>query len=499
MGASIRIIAVVLSMSSAAIASAQERPVTVAQGSLQGAASEDGGTFFAGIPYAAPPVGERRWRPPGPPVPWSGIRDAVAPGPTCPQPNMGWNSWDAARSAEDCLTLNIRVPAGAAKDLPVMVWYHGGAFAGGSGSAPTYDGGALAKRGVIVVTVNYRLGVLGFLAHPDLSAESASHSSGNYGLEDQAAALAWVHANIAAFGGDPSNVTIFGQSAGSMSVANLMTIPAARGQFRRAILQSGTPFGIGPLATLESAERTNADFGRIADLRSMSADEVLSRWSRFQAAAPQLRQAIPIVDGHILSEQPTEAFRKGATRGIPILVGSVAREIGPASAENLNQTAQRLIGDQTAQVTAGYETRGSDPLLGEPGTQMMTDMQFRCGTITAAGEARRAWLYHFMENFPGRAAPAHSAEVFYVFDTAPGAKPGPAPLSADQRRLSQIMIGYWTNFAKTGNPNGKGLPYWRPFSGKVTNYAELSAAGLRAAQGLRREECAPFLSQWSKP
>lgn len=478
---------------------AEEPRVVLPQGELRGASLDGGGTLFAGIPYAAPPVGQRRWQSPAPAASWTGVRDATTPGPTCPQPDIGWNRWDAAHSAEDCLNLNVWTPPSTGKARPVMVWFHGGAFLGGSGSVPTYNGVALSRQGVVIVTLNYRLGLFGFLAHPELSAETGRHVSGNYAVQDQVAALAWVHRNIARFGGDPNNVTIFGQSAGSISAANLITIPEARRYFKRAILQSGTPFGVGQLPTLAEAEKANAGFGKIADLRALSPSEAMARWARFAAGAPQERRVIPVVDGQVLARQPATAYLAGAARKVPLLLGSVVREIPPANKDDLVQTATRSFGSEAPAAVADYEARGSDPIAGDAGTQMMTDMLFRCGTIATAKASSSAWLYHFFEDFPGRPAPAHSAEVFYVFDSAPGAQAGPPPLSADQRRLSQEMIGYWTNFAKTGDPNGAGLPSWPRYSEPDGPYVELAASGVKTAKGLRRQECAPLLRRWAKP
>lgn len=472
--------------------------VAVAQGELAGARLEGGGALFAGIPYAAAPVGELRWKPPAAAKPWSGVRDASQPGPTCPQPHLGWNAWDASRAAEDCLSLNVWVPAGRAKPLPVMVWYHGGAFIGGSGSAPAFNGSALIGNGVIVVTVNYRLGVLGYLAHPELSAESPDRTSGNYGVQDQLAALAWVHKNIASFGGDPDNITLFGQSAGAISTANLLTIPEARPYFRRAILQSGTPFGVGELPSLADAEQNNAGLGRVRDLRGRPAQGVVALWDRYAAEAPATRRVLPVVDGRILRRQPAAAYLAGAVSDVPLLVGSNVREIPPMNRADLDRWAHRHLGSDAPKVIAAYESRGDDPLAGDAGTQMMTDMLFRCGTLLAARASKRSWLYHFFENFPGRPTPAHSAEVFYVFDSAPGAKSGGAPLDQEQGRLAHVMRAYWTNFATSGDPNGPGVPPWPAYSRGKEGYLKLAVTGATPAERLRLQQCTPFIDRWSQ-
>ena len=249
--AAVAVMAALIGLAPAASASPASPVVAVEQGQLQGVAL-DGGVAFRGVPFAAPPVGPLRWRPPAPAASWNGVRDATKSGLPCAQPDLGWNGVKVTGSSEDCLTLNVWAPT-AAHGLPVMVWIHGGAFQGGSGVDPMFDGAALMKHGVVVVTLNYRLGVLGFLAHPDLAAESAHHASGDYGFYDQAAALRWVQRNIARFGGDPRRVTLFGQSAGAASVGALMASPMAKGLFARSIIESGPPFALGDYKTSAQA------------------------------------------------------------------------------------------------------------------------------------------------------------------------------------------------------------------------------------------------------
>ena len=280
--------------------------VRVVQGKVQGTLVE-GGLAFKNLPYAAPPVGPNRWRAPQAASSWRGTRDASVFGPSCPQEPMGWNDVDAKRASEDCLSLNIwtpRVGQGTGQPgLPVMVWINGGGFRGGSASNNFNDGTKLMRHGVVAVTINYRLGVLGFLAHPDLARETADGSTGNYGLMDQVAALRWVHDNIAAFGGDPANVTAFGQSAGGIAISWLITSKSARGLFNRAILQSGNAFGSGLITlTRAQAEKVGQQFGAIAQLRQLPARKLIQRWQVFEAQAPQEHVAEAILDEHFVSE-----------------------------------------------------------------------------------------------------------------------------------------------------------------------------------------------------
>jgi para-nitrobenzyl esterase len=280
----------VLSESSAATGKPARPEVKTKQGRVLGSLV-DGGFVFRGLPYAAPPVGPNRWRAPAAPPSWNGVRDASRFGPSCPQAPMGWNNVDAERASEDCLSLNIWTPRLGEHDgeagLPVMVWLHGGGFAGGSGGNNFSDGTKLMHHGVIVVTINYRVGILGFLAHPDLARETADGSTGNYGLMDQVAAFRWVQDNIGRFGGDPANVTVFGQSAGAIAASWLITSDSARGLFHRVILQSGSAFGAGVITLSRAdAEKVGAQFGAISHLRKLPTKELMKRWQDFETESP---------------------------------------------------------------------------------------------------------------------------------------------------------------------------------------------------------------------
>ena len=305
-------------------------------GSLNGATRALGGAEFLGIPYAQPPVGDLRWREPLPAKPWTGVREATTFGAPCAQAILGdWNRHDAETSKEDCLFLNVMTPVWPAPKmpLPVMVWFHGGANAGGTASSALYKDGMLVQHGVVLVTVNYRLGMVGFFAHPALTKESPHHSSGNYGLLDQLLALQWVHDNIAKFGGDPANVTAFGQSAGAIDAGYLMVSPLAKGLFQRLIAQSGSPLGP-PLPKLSEAEQANqklvASLKAPADhelqsLRERSVQELLVVPGKQDPEAPSIG---PIIDGWLISRSPAEVLSAGQEAPVDLLIGTTSREFG---------------------------------------------------------------------------------------------------------------------------------------------------------------------------
>lgn len=476
--------------------------VRTANGEVAGRSLEGGGAVYTDIPFAAPPVGDLRWAPPSPPRSWDGVRPAIdGPGASCPQPDQTWNREDSLRGAEDCLKLNVWT-LGANSQVgpaaPVMVWFHGGAFIGGSGNAPFYDGGELMRRGVVVVTVNYRLGVLGFLAHPELSATSPDHTSGNYGIQDQIAALEWIRDNIANFGGDPDNVTIFGQSAGSISVSTLVTIPRARKLFGKAIMQSGSAFGFGELRPLRETEKANADFGSIDELRGVPADELVARWDAYAAAGPAFqRRTWPIVDGQLVARQPGSAYLTGVAADLPMIVGSNAREFPGPPIDQMKKVATLMVGDAAAgDLVAAYADAKSDPIVGDVATQMLTDLQFRCGSIMMARQTNTAWLYHFMQPMPGQDATGHSHELPYVFSPPPGTALSLRPFDVAEQALSSRMLDYWANFAKRGDPNGEGLPPWERHSATTDAYAELSAESVTMKTDLRARTCAPLMKHW---
>lgn len=471
---------------------------------MQGSLVE-GGFAFKNLPYAAAPVGPNRWRAPQPAPAWKGIRDARTFGPSCPQQAEGWNNTDAERSSEDCLVLNIWAPRIVQPPdqplVPVMVWLHGGGFSGGSASNEFTDGTKLMRHGVVVVTIEYRLGVLGFLAHPDLARETTGGSTGNYGLMDMLAAFRWVQANIAQFGGDPANVTAFGQSAGGMAISWLMTSQSAQGLFHRAILQSGNAFGAGTITySRAQAERAGQQFGVISRLRKLPTKALLKRWKDFQAKQPEVRAA-PILDGLLLREQPARVLLSNG-RSVAIIVGSNSQEYPlNVPAEAFRPTLLKALGDQGGKALDYYFPQGAarptDPLFGNAGTQVATDLSFRCGSILASHTSNPSWLYLFEQPRPGASVAAHSHELLYVFGNE-GEWKLAQPMSPDEFALVDQVQSYWSNFARTGDPNGPDLPPWPLYSRTDDPYLAISAEHTTARTNLRSEICPLYIAHWSE-
>jgi para-nitrobenzyl esterase len=484
--------------------------VQTSQGPVQGLELTDGAGAFKGIPYAAPPVGANRWRSPQPPSPWRQTRAATHYGSACMQPAQGWNDSLIPSMSEDCLYLNVWTPAlKKTARLPVMVWIHGGAFVGGAGTDAVFAGDELIKKGVVLVTINYRLGIFGFFAHPQLTTESAHHTSGNYALEDQLAALDWVHANISAFGGDPKNITLFGQSAGGMSVVSLLTSPLAQHSFQRAIIESGAILGGPPASNLQSAEAVGRDFAGehdIASLRQLSAEELLKQFSAFAATHRQARLG-PIVDGYVMAMDPNAAFREHRESSLPLMIGNNAREgFGRLGESDLNATIKAFYGTQADDALPLYGIGGaapspSDPVLGSAPAQWLTDTSFRCSAVVTAklhaAQGSPVYEYHFEQSLPGRDSDgaAHSYELPYVFGNLlpEGALAG--KFTDADHALSTTMVSYWTNFAKRSDPNGPNLPPWPRFDKSGQSYLRLSTAlprDAQAASGLRQAQCQLF-------
>ncbi|MBA9002979.1 carboxylesterase/lipase family protein [Thermomonospora cellulosilytica] len=459
-------------------ATADEGPtVTTRYGQVQGKAGETANSYL-GVPYAAPPVGSLRWKPPSPPARWSGVRDATRPGNPCmqrPSPTPWGNLAGPGTPSEDCLYLNVYTPAQRSlHKRPVMVWIHGGGFTIGSGTF--YDGGSLASKGdVVVVNFNYRLGAFGYFAHPDLAGESSHGLSGNYGLLDQQAALRWVQENIAAFGGDPDNVTIFGESAGGGSVCHNLVSPRALGLFDRAIAQSGCGF---TLPTQAEQQRSGTAWANslgcadVACLRGRSAEELLTA-----SASPAARWT-PIVDGKVIPLQVTDALESGRFHRVPFMQGTTADEGRLTVASTYDLAGRRLTAEgYPAAVRAIYGERTDEILarypLSDYGTPaealgaIFTDSQFSClqsRTASLAAGHTRSYQYEFADrnamdylnmpiSFP-LGAP-HGSEIRYVFGNVSGT---PA-----QNALSDQMLGYWTNFARTGVPYAANAPRWNLF------------------------------------
>lgn len=443
----------------------------VVQGVLSGK-SEGGVSAFLGVPFAAPPVGANRWRAPQAPAAWIGSRAADQFSPSCWQhvSDAGFGPFTSeyvvhGAVSEDCLYLNIWTPAHAGAHLPVMVWIHGGAFRSGSASVPIYDGAALARKGILVVTVNYRLGVFGFLAHPDLTRESGGGPPANFGLQDIIASLRWMHDNIAAFGGDPAQVTIAGQSAGAIAVHDLIVSPLASGLFQRAIAESGMPDTAPPipLATAEAAGEAFAksmDATSIEALRVMPAAELASR-----ATGPMF---VPIIDGVLIPEAPTRALASGQYNHTPILTGlngdegsAMSPGYGSSDPAAFIALAQRLYGPAADRVRALYPAEGemaradaSRALLRDRGLAAL----YAWRRDRASDEPVFAYLFAHIE--PGsqsmRWRAFHSSEIPYIFGTLDTAKD--RVFTAQDRAISRTLSDYWVNFVRTGNPNSALLP-----------------------------------------
>ncbi len=432
---------------------------------------------FRGIPYAEPPVGALRWRPPQPPRPWDGVRDASRFGDDCPQKSQTLTR--AVAQGEDCLHLNVWAPPDArpGAGLPVMVWLHGGSFVGGSGADLRVDGSALASHGVVVVTLNYRVGLFGFLAHPGLVAESAHGTAGNYGLLDQIAALEWVRDHIAAFGGDASRVTLFGCSAGSASGSLLLTSPRARGLFHRAILQS--PGAARPLASLEDAQRAGAALGDLSTLRDMSAQTLLTHTGKLN---PQVRGLTtprvlrPIRDGWLLPEDERPVFKSGRLHPMPLLVGSNLDEgsLLTASWPVQDVAAYEALlrdnfGDAHDEARSFYPAR-ADAEVRHQVAQLFADTQFNYGTrllaqaMSATGQP--TWRYVYTRRRPGQDdGPHHGEEVAHVFGNLAAARSGsPAAYDETDVALSRQMMAAWTAFAATGRPDAAGVAEWPAYA-----------------------------------
>lgn len=491
----LKLLALILAVSAAPAAA---QTVTTPQGKLAGETLADGTRVFRGVPYAEAPVGDLRWKPPVAASGWKGTRAATKFGPTCMQlqATPGTDSVYAEPipvMSEDCLSLNIWTPKGA-KKAPVMVWIHGGGLAGGAGSSAFYNAKNIAGEGVVVVSINYRLGLFGFLSHPGLSAESPHGASGNYGLFDQIEALKWVQKNAAAFGGDPDNVTIFGESAGGLSVMDLMASPLAKGLFDKAIAQSaymvtnpelktpayGAPSGE-QIGTLAAAMLKAPD---VAALRAIDAETL-------NAAGPKIGFfPQPVIDGWVLTKQVVESFDAGEQAKVPLIAGFNAGEIRtlrrlappiPADAAAYEKAIRANYGDladaflklyPASDVEESVLAATRDGIYGWT-AQRMAEKQ------AAAGAP--AFLYYWDHSYPTADAlkiPAfHAMEVPYIFGQVgadavlPKAWPR-APVNADERALSDAMLGYWTAFAKTGQPSAKGAAAW-PAYGDARAYLAL--------------------------
>jgi para-nitrobenzyl esterase len=512
--------------------------VTVTGGKVQGGMlSSPGGAFFKGIPFAQPPIGELRWREPQPLKPWTGLRQATDYGNTCMQANSGWNKNSADKASEDCLYLNIWTPEWPSKNKrAVMVWMHGGGNGGGSALGagaiePPFDGESLARHGVVLVTIQYRLGVFGFMGHPELTAESPHHASGAYGLLDQLAALQWVHDNIAKFGGDPGNVTLFGQSAGAQDTAILLASPLAKGLINKAIAESGspmisdkrlqTPAQMEQIGVILASALHAPSTGSIAYLRSLSATAIFAASGDLRKGLSEQHLILDVgMDGYVVPQFSPGVYRAGKELAIPVIFGSNGREGGgggpggprpgaaPPNPEQLQAAAKgRVVAayqqypDLTESALKSYGYSGTandlstDPDHGSAEQQFGTDLFMRCETVTiAAWHSAVAPTYQYEFN-AGNAAhpPVHSAELDFVFGYLRDQASDPV-LS----KVSEQMQKYWTNFARTGDPNGPGLPEWVRFSKKNTAYMDFSNKGSIPKSALRSATCAIYAEKLNR-
>ncbi|QRR02493.1 carboxylesterase/lipase family protein [Dyadobacter sandarakinus] len=486
----------------------KEAPAPTAKtvnGTVEGVQEQSGIRAFKGIPFAAPPVGALRWREPQPVKNWQGVRKTIKFGPRAMQNavfgDMGFRS---DGMSEDCLYLNVWTPAKSAKEkLPVLVYFYGGGFVAGDGSEGRYDGESMAQKGIVSLTVNYRLGVFGFYASEDLTKESPHKASGNYGYLDQAAALAWVKNNIAAFGGDPNRVTIAGESAGSLSVSALMASPLSKNLFAAAIGESGSVLGTLPPVPLSQAEQAGAKFNEqlgkktLTDMRAIPAEELLKA-----TAGPGVPRFSSAVDGYFFPEPPLKTFREGRQSQVPLLAGWNTEEMNyrmvlgkeAPTAANYTTAVQKLYGEQAEKVLKEYSA-SSDEEVEQVATDLAGDRFIGFGTWkwidlqskTGGGKPVYRYLY-------GRPRPAMNAEAGNVTanlaggvskNTDAAAPKAPLPKGAvhsaeieyamgnlsynkvyawtpEDQKVSATMQEYFANFIKTHNPNGKGLPEWKP-------------------------------------
>jgi para-nitrobenzyl esterase len=454
--------------------------IKTANGVLQGVTEASGVHSFKGIPYALPPIGNLRWTAPQAPKNWTGIRPADHFGPQAMQIYFFHDMlFRSAGKSEDCLYLNVWTPAKAATDkLPVLVYFYGGGFVAGDGSEYRYDGEALAKKGVITVTLNYRLGVFGFMAHPELTKESAHHSSGNYGLMDQHAALLWVQKNIAAFGGDPTRVTIGGESAGAMSVSGQLASPLSKGLFASAIAESGSLLGNLAPISLADGEANGGKFAAqvgarsLADLRKIPADSLLQQTtnSRFS----------PVVDGYFLPEMPQAIFAAGKQMDVPLLGGwnsaesnhhAVLSKDAP-TVENYKNALKKLYNERVNEALQAYPA-ATDADVAQAATNLASDRfisyaSWKMADVHSKTSKKPVYAYIFARIRQPLVAPAekaigasHSSEIEYALGNLPYNKV--YNWTEDDYKVSETMQNYFVNFIKTGNPNGAGLNKWDTF------------------------------------
>lgn len=457
--------------------------VKTANGIVEGVAEKSGVLSFKGIPFAAPPVGNLRWKAPQPVKNWAGTKNVQQFGSTAMQYNIfGDMVFRSNGVNEDCLYLNVWAPPGNKKALPVLVYFYGGGFVAGDGSELRYDGESMATKGIISVTVNYRLGVFGFMAHPELTKESASHASGNYGLLDQHAALLWVQKNIAAFGGDPKHVTIAGESAGSVSVSAQMASPLSKNLIAGAIGESGSVLGTLAAVPLATGEQTGLNFGSsigansLAALRAMPADSLLEASKKYGVFKFQIT-----VDGYFFPISPYSIFKGGQQAHIPLLAGWNSQESDyhavmeneEPTKENFVKAVQKLYGDNAPEALK-YYSPATDEAVQQTATDLASDRFISLSTwkwidLQSKTSGKPVYRYLFSRPRPNKDNAArnggavHSAEIEYALGNLATNKT--FAWDADDYKVSATMQAYFANFIKTFNPNGAGLPNWAAIKG----------------------------------
>ena len=479
----------------------------VKEGTVRGDELADGSVMFRSIPYAAPPVDDLRWKPPQPVALWHGVRDASQVATPCAQLDEGWNKKDAANGSEDCLYVSVHEPQHQANEkLPVFVWIHGGSNRAGSGSdiadSPIY------KHGIVVVTIEYRLGVFGFLSSPELTDESSHHSSGNYALLDQIAALKWVKENITEFGGDANNITVGGQSAGAIDIGQLMRSPLAIGLFGKAIQESGV---LGPPRSAQDNQTIGRDLlkklaiptGRTAltALRKVPTNVLLtvSETLKPPSGDPNLLWMETSADGWVIPKGRNTLYSSDSVFHVPHIIGNTTQEvIFEGSADATRALIAQVYGAASKSALKLYglvapQSPDDDAILGNVGTQLLTDWMYRCPSYQLAkreiARSQKVWRYEFGIPRPGHTRVEHTAELDYAYYPAPSAA-GPQTWPPLQQ--------YWANFIKSGDPNGNSLAHW-PDMGLTANYIAFLPTGIQTGNNLHGNQCRLMAAHYAMP
>ncbi len=494
----------------------------VAGGEVRGRINETGGALFKGVPYAKPPEGELRWRDPEPVASWTGVLDAGSFGPACTQRIADWNAQEAPGNQEDCLYLNIWTPEWPVESpKAVMVWLHGGGNWGGAASVDYMDGTDLSREDIIFVSINYRLGVFGYFAHPGLTAESPHGTSGNYGLLDQMAALEWVRDNISQFGGDPGRVTVFGQSAGAIDTSYLAASPLTEGLIHRTIQQSGPP--IRPIAQLAEAEAQGVRFAESLDapddvteainfLRSLSGPDLHQAAEAVRRDTDVAPITDPIIDGYLIPRRPAFVFQEGGELPIPKIIGNNVHEHprGYTREDMLGVIDWNFLEEFRPKVMSYYgldetELGNAVPQLGPAGDQLSADTRHRCGAVAQSiwrsSNGHPTYQYEFDPPVAGEELSRHQAEIGFIFGNLLSYGYLGGPYTESDSVISEQIQTYWANFAKTGDPNLpslNGLPEWPQADHTEQPYMKFTLQGPEVREGLRREICDLYIRSLEK-